>query len=164
MNAEYKPTGWIIAGWIFTLIYCVIGLWQLNNGRGFLHVPVGISALVTAALFGAGAYLAGQNNFKPAKICWIIGGILGLPLGLVMLIGGIKLGKQVQVQADADPGSAPIPEAKPAANSAPSGSINCPACGHGFTPPRITLATQAVIARYGPNPVQCPSCKHIWSR
>ena len=62
------------------------------------------------------------------------------------------------VQTDAGYGSSPTPDVKPAA-----GAINCPACGHGFTPPRITLATQAVIARYGPNPVQCPKCRHIWS-
>ena len=40
----------------------------------------------------------------------------------------------------------------------------CPSCGHRFAPPRITLVTQAVVDRYGPNPVQCPNCKHIWSR
>ena len=48
--------------------------------------------------------------------------------------------------------------------SVPGGEVKCPACGRIFTPPRITLASQDVIARYGPNPTQCPDCRHIWSR
>lgn len=42
--------------------------------------------------------------------------------------------------------------------------VKCPKCAHDFVPPRVLLVTQAVVDRYGPNPVQCPECKHIWSR
>jgi hypothetical protein len=42
--------------------------------------------------------------------------------------------------------------------------VKCPKCAHGFVPPRVLLVTQAVVDRFGPNPVQCPECKHIWSR
>jgi hypothetical protein len=45
-----------------------------------------------------------------------------------------------------------------------AGEIACPRCGHPFVPPRMTVTTHAIIAKYGPNPTQCPSCKHIWSR
>ncbi|MDI1337931.1 MAG: hypothetical protein PSU94_17255 [Lacunisphaera sp.] len=161
MNTENKPKAWIITGWVFSALYVIIGFSQLG-GSGPLHTPVGISALICAALFGIGAYYLGQNNAKSAKICWIVGGILGLPLGLVMLIGGLKLGKTAPVEPASRP--SPVPEAKPTVSTVPAGAISCPACGHGFTPPRITMATQAVIDRYGPNPVQCPGCKHIWSR
>jgi len=44
------------------------------------------------------------------------------------------------------------------------GEVRCPRCGHTFVPPRITVVSQDIIARYGPKPAQCPSCKHIWSR
>jgi hypothetical protein len=45
-----------------------------------------------------------------------------------------------------------------------TGELSCPNCKHGFVPPRVLMVTQAVVDRYGPNPVQCPECKHIWSR
>jgi hypothetical protein len=44
------------------------------------------------------------------------------------------------------------------------GAAKCPSCKHEFEPPRITFVTQDVVNRYGPNPVQCPNCQHIWSR
>ena len=42
----------------------------------------------------------------------------------------------------------------------------CPSCGHRFEYPRnpIIFVLQAVIDKYGPNPVQCPNCRHIWSQ
>ena len=92
MGAAESVKGWVITGWVFTALYAVIGFWQLSLGEG-LSTLVGISALVTAALFGSGAMMAGKGNYGGAKVCWIIGGILGLPLGLVMLIAGIKAGK-----------------------------------------------------------------------
>lgn len=53
---------------------------------------------------------------------------------------------------------------KTPATPPPIVETSCPACGHKFMPPRILMVTQAVVARYGPNPVQCPECKNIWSR
>lgn len=41
--------------------------------------------------------------------------------------------------------------------------LTCPACGHRFRPPDIIVTTEAVARQYGPNPVQCPRCDHIWS-
>lgn len=52
---------------------------------------------------------------------------------------------------------------KPAAPAVPT-EVTCPGCGHAFMPPRIMMVTQAVVAKYGPNPVQCPKCQRIWSR
>ncbi len=46
----------------------------------------------------------------------------------------------------------------------PMGPTKCPACLHTFIPPRVTLTTAAIAARYGPYPMQCPRCQHIWSR
>jgi hypothetical protein len=47
---------------------------------------------------------------------------------------------------------------------APTGEVKCPSCGHKFMPPRITIITQEQLDRYGPNPVKCSKCNHIWSR
>jgi MacB-like periplasmic core domain len=43
-------------------------------------------------------------------------------------------------------------------------TVACPNCGHGFQPARVTLTTQAMVARYGPNPTQCVKCGFVWSR
>ena len=40
--------------------------------------------------------------------------------------------------------------------------VSCPSCGHKFVPPRVIVAPQAIYDKYGPNPVQCPNCKHVW--
>ena len=44
------------------------------------------------------------------------------------------------------------------------GKVRCPSCEHSFEPPRITLTHQAIIDRYGPYPIQCPNCRHVWSQ
>lgn len=38
----------------------------------------------------------------------------------------------------------------------------CPSCGHVFERPDIIFTTEALVKEYGPEPVQCPNCKHIW--
>jgi len=95
MSAGSSAKGWTIAGWVFAALYAVIGIFQFGKGDT-ISTAVGVSAVLTAALFAIGAMLAGKANYGGAKVCWIIGGILGLPLGLVMLIGGIKIGKAGQ--------------------------------------------------------------------
>lgn len=52
------------------------------------------------------------------------------------------------------------PRTEPAA--APPGDSVCPACGHGFRRPDITIVTEEQVRRYGAAPVQCPQCRHIW--
>ena len=44
-----------------------------------------------------------------------------------------------------------------------NGEMCCPECEHEFTPPDILIVTAADVARYGRDPVQCPTCRHIWN-
>jgi hypothetical protein len=59
----------------------------------------------------------------------------------------------------------PIGGGSPPARSEPArpGDLTCPACGRRFTPPNIMVITEADAAKYGPDPVRCPHCDHIWN-
>jgi hypothetical protein len=59
----------------------------------------------------------------------------------------------------------PISGDPPPAGPQPATSrdLTCPACGRRFTPPDIMVITEADARKYGPDPVQCPHCDHIWN-
>jgi hypothetical protein len=49
------------------------------------------------------------------------------------------------------------------AGSATSGEVSCPACGNPFKPASLRFVTKEDVDRYGPDPVQCPQCGHMWN-
>jgi hypothetical protein len=105
---------------------------------------IGGIALFLVMIVGPFAAVLSKKGHDSAAIALVVLIAIGLITSLVATVVGLSKG------------AGPAPGA--------SAEVACPVCGHRFTPPRITLATQAVIAQYGPNPVQCPTCKHIWSR
>jgi predicted Zn finger-like uncharacterized protein len=42
-------------------------------------------------------------------------------------------------------------------------NLTCPACRTRFRPPDVMVTTHAMARKYGPDPVQCPNCNHIWN-
>lgn len=55
------------------------------------------------------------------------------------------------------------PSSAAPAVSAKAGELTCPACGNRFNPPSLTFVTKAEVDRYGPDPVECAKCGHIWN-
>jgi len=54
---------------------------------------IGILVLVTGVLFALGSLLALEEQYSGARVLWLIGGILGFPLGSVMIFGAGQLKK-----------------------------------------------------------------------
>jgi len=95
--------GWIITGYVFSAFYILIGLMQFPQGKTFTTI-LGVFALICGVLFGAGSFLASKGNFGTAKVLMIIGGIPALPLGVVMIIAGVKIGKAAPGPQPLQPG------------------------------------------------------------
>lgn len=77
---------------------------------------------------------------------------------IVGVVGGLTLLAGVAVAVRSRRTSR-HPSGKPAS----SVRLICPACGHRFDPPDITILTKADVKKYGRDPVQCPRCHHIWN-
>jgi len=54
-----------------------------------LHVAL-IVILVIVGVFFVGGILALIGRYRGARVCFIVGGILGMPLGLIMVFAGVK--------------------------------------------------------------------------
>lgn len=126
-------------------------------------------------LFIALYALSGEVK-KDKGAVWVLV-VLLLGLGGAGLFAAWKVWKKEKAARPKARSEAPTPSARPIARPItptpspiaslpppPPGEVRCPSCGHVFVPPRITLTTHAITARYGPKPVQCPECKHIWGR
>jgi hypothetical protein len=83
---------WVIVGFVFAGIYLLVGILQFAR-QPDLYKIVGPLALVIGVLLALGSLLALQQQYSSARVLWLIGGILGLPLGLVMIIGAGQLKK-----------------------------------------------------------------------
>ena len=100
MSAPDKIKGWVITAWVFAALYLIIGLYGLSKGPSYVgpipvlrHVILSVFVFSCVALFGIGAMYASEGEYKTAKVLMIIGGIIALPLGVVMIIAGVKIGK-----------------------------------------------------------------------
>ena len=73
--------GFIIIGFIMTATYLIAGIHELRIGATFL----GVWCIIITVLFFIGTILVMQNQYSVARILWLIGGIMGIPLGIVMI-------------------------------------------------------------------------------
>jgi hypothetical protein len=81
---------WVIVGFVFAGFYLLVGIFFLLRGPA-TDKYIGIVALVIGVLFAFGSLLALEQQYAAARVLWLIGGILGLPLGLVMVGGAGRL-------------------------------------------------------------------------
>jgi hypothetical protein len=79
----------IIIGFIFTAIYLFAGIYELSIEAAFL----GVWCLIITVLFFIGTILVMQNQYSVTRILWLIGGIMGIPLGFVMIAQSSRLKK-----------------------------------------------------------------------
>ncbi|HXE74906.1 MAG TPA: YIP1 family protein [Candidatus Xenobia bacterium] len=85
-----KTWAYVAAG--FAVFYLLVAIQQFWS-RPFLYRVVGPFCLLICVLLALGCFLALNGQYKRARIALMIGGILGLPLGIVMLIAASKIGK-----------------------------------------------------------------------
>ena len=73
----------MIGGFVFTAIYVLAGIFLLSGDSD--NQMIGYFCFLDAGLFLFGSFLALTRNHSPARAIWLIAGILGFPLGLVMV-------------------------------------------------------------------------------
>lgn len=83
--------GWFITGVVLTILYFVFGLAQLGAGR-----PLFIWSLLIAIISLIGIIQYTGHRYRATKILWITSGIMGIPLGILFIIAGVKIGKLVK--------------------------------------------------------------------
>ena len=86
---EHTIRRWTIVGVVFAILYSVIAVVSLAGDNGLL----GWIVLVVAILYWIGTALAATRQYSAARVVLIIGGIVALPLGIVMIIAGNKIAK-----------------------------------------------------------------------
>lgn len=79
-----------VVGLVFTAVYLYIGIQQLTS-HAPLSSAIGVACLLDATLFAVGSACALKTAYSAARVCYLIGGIMGLPLGLVMIFQGIRI-------------------------------------------------------------------------
>jgi hypothetical protein len=91
MEGRESFQGWLTTSYVFAALYALIG------AAGFSYDQfLGGVALVCAALYGLGGVIAAFGSYRTAQVVLTIGGILALPLGIVMIIAGAKIGEGAQ--------------------------------------------------------------------
>ena len=93
-----------IVGFVLAGLYLVAAIYLLSS-HPVLDKLIGIFVLVLCVLFALGSLLALQQQYSSARVLWLIGGILGLPLGLVMIIAASHMNKMSLTRR----GEVPIP-------------------------------------------------------
>jgi len=81
-ESEKKIRTWTIVGFVFSAIYFFVAILQFAIRSTF----IGIACLVIGALFALGSIFALKREYFLTRRLYLIGGILGLPLGLVMIM------------------------------------------------------------------------------
>lgn len=93
MNSpEQTIKTWTVVGWIFAAIYFMLSLWYHSQTTP-ISGGMCVGMLIIAVLFVIGSLLARSRIFGGAFGCYLAGGILGFPLGLVMIIAAVKVRK-----------------------------------------------------------------------
>lgn len=70
-----------IAGFVFTAIYALVGIWQISDDKDVL----GAYCLIVATMFFLGSLVVLKGGRKEGRVFLLIGGFMGIPLGLVMV-------------------------------------------------------------------------------
>jgi hypothetical protein len=75
---------WAVVGFVFAGIYLLAAFVNFSIGAK-AYQWIGFLALGVALLFGVGSLLALNQQYSWARVLLLIGGVIGLPLGLVMI-------------------------------------------------------------------------------
>lgn len=95
-HPEQTIKNWIVVGFVFTGIYALFALYFFSKARRTEDYLFAWAVLIITLLFLIGVLSARSGNYSATRVCWLIGGILGIPLGLVMVVGSSKIKKASQ--------------------------------------------------------------------
>lgn len=87
--------GWMIAALCMTIVYTGVTIVGFGAYAGFLPPlkakVLEVMAIAVAILFWAGSLFAHRRQFGKAWRCFLVGGVMSLPLGLVLIVAGRRL-------------------------------------------------------------------------
>jgi hypothetical protein len=83
---------WAVVGFVFAALYLALAIFAITSHPENYEVIAALG-LTICVLQGMGGVLALTRNYSAARILMIIGGILGFPLGMVMVAGGNSIKK-----------------------------------------------------------------------
>jgi hypothetical protein len=121
--------GWFITGVVVTVFYFVFGIAQLAAER-----PLFVWSLLVAIISLIGIIQYARHHYRATKICWITSGIMGIPLGILLIIAGVKIGKVVGQGAHHDTTGNDVTHSAISSCSEilGPGEILCASCGQTF--------------------------------
>lgn len=142
---ECKKCGHLFDGGEFSCSNCGTIRWNFINSW-FGGAILGLAILIL------GSYYA----FNSHSVFWIVIAVIcDLLIGSIMLFnirsGFIRLTTALRLN-----------RIRKIEQVSVKAEIICPACGHKFEEARAVVTTRAMVEQYGPNPVKCPNCNHIW--
>lgn len=170
-TAEATIRSWVIVGLAFSVLYTLLAVWGFIGGI-FKYPAVSWSTLIIGILFWAGTFLAVKRQYSTARVFFLIGGILGLPLSVVMIIAGkrIELAGQALAQAEQPTGSEPLQPADDASlhRSVFADQLLCKYCESKNRTTQWPADGDSVAFAYEAEPgnfnlkVHCPDCENDW--
>lgn len=157
---------WVIVGIAFATVYTLLAV------AGFVDVisislAVNWSVSITALLFWIGILFAVTGQYSAARIFFLIGGILGLPLSVPMIIAGKRLELAGQALARAEQ---PVEQARGVAapKSAFADQLICRYCGTENRATQWPTEGDSIPFAYEAAPgdfnlkVHCAHCERDW--
>ena len=170
-TAKATIRAWIIVGFAFAALYTLLAVGGFL-GYVFDNPAFSWSTLITGMLFWTGIVLTVTKQYPTARVFFLIGGILGLPLSVPMIIGGkrIQLAGRAITRAENPPGSGPLQPADntSAHKSAFADQLICKYCGvenHSTQWPSegdsVPFAYEAEPGNFNVK-VHCPDCEKDW--
>lgn len=82
-RVQAKIAPWAYVGFGLAALYLIVAVYELTGPSVFL----GLWCIVVAVFSGLGGIQLRKENYDSTCLSWRIAGIMGLPLGLVLLIG-----------------------------------------------------------------------------
>jgi hypothetical protein len=157
---------WVIVGFGFAGLYTLLAVLGFADAIR-ISPAVNWSVSITALLFWIGILFAVIRQYSVARVFFLIGGILGLPLSVPMIIAGKRLELAGQALARAEepleqPGDAS------AHKSAFADQLICKYCGVENHATEWPSEGDAVPFAYEAEPgnfnlkVHCPHCERDW--
>ena len=171
VTAKATIKAWVIVGLAFSVVYTLLAAWGFVDDI-FKSSAVHWSVSITGILLWIGTLLAVTGQYSAARVFFLIGGILGLPLSVPMIIGGkrIQLAGQAITRAEELARSGPP---QPTDNtstqkSAFADQLICKYCGVENHTTQWPTDGDSVAFAYEAEPgnfnlkVHCPNCEKDW--
>lgn len=100
---------WTVTAFVFAVLYSIIAVVvamapaeTATEGEPSSGLMAAVVVAIAAFLW-LGAFCAATQLYSAARVLLIIGGVLGFPLGVVMILAGLRIGKAGRAVEAAEP-------------------------------------------------------------